>query len=192
MVRVGVLAAMAALALAACNESSVPLPDTPAGAQAPVELTATQPTRGRANLTDEERTQWETSVRNYLDSMQQQSGLPKHEQIADVIVPMEPGRDHRWYVDLVAGATYHFVGACDADCSNVDVEIIAPQGGVAASDLLPDDYPVATITPQQNGRYIARLMMIACEVAPCYAGVRALTEPAAGAATPSAPAPDKQ
>lgn len=190
MKRFAILAALAALALAACNDGGVPLPDTPAGAQAPVELTPTPPTRGRADLTDEERTQWENSVRGYLDAMQQQSGLPKHEQIADVIVPMEPGRDHRWYVELVAGTTYHFVGACDADCSNVDLEIIAPQGGVAASDLLPDDYPVATITPQQNGRYIARLLMINCEVTPCYAGARALTE------TPSAPAPaaapDKQ
>jgi hypothetical protein len=182
MRRLGLLAAGAALALAACSDGGVPLPNTPAGAQAPVELTPTPPTRGRANLSDEERTRWEESVRNYLDAMQQQSGLPKHEQIADVIVPMDPGTDHRWYVDLVAGATYHFVGACDADCSNVDVEIIAPQGGVAASDLLPDDYPVATITPQQDGRYIARVLMRACEVAPCYAGVRALTEPAAAAA----------
>lgn len=175
-------AALAALAIAGCDQGGVPIPSTPEGAQAPQELTATAPTRGRARLTDEERTQWEGSVRQYLDALQAQSGLPKHATLEDVIVPMEPGRDHRWYVELNQGESYAFVGACDSDCSNVDIEVIAPGGGVVASDLLPDDWPVANLTATENGRYIARLSMIACEVSPCFAGARVLSVAQAGPA----------
>ena len=35
------------------------------------------------------------------------------------------------------------VGACDADCNNVDIELISMTTcGVVAGDTLPDDYPV--------------------------------------------------
>jgi hypothetical protein len=185
VMRIGVLAAIAAFALAACDDSTggVRIPATPAGAQAPINLAGAPPARGQANLTDEERTQLTEGVRSYLQAVEGQIGIPKHETIADVIVPMQPGADHLWNVDLNGGTTYTFVGACDDDCTNIDFELIAPQGGVVASDLLEDDFPVASFTPQANGTYIARLSMRNCGVAPCYAGARTLSGAPGAAST---------
>ena len=75
-----------------------------------------------------------------------------------------------------AARTYRIVGACDDDCSNLDLELIdVSTGGVVASDMLQDDFPVVDFTPQANGRYIVRLLMQTCTVAPCFAGARVLT-----------------
>ena len=74
---------------------------------------------------------------------------------------------------------YTVLGACDNDCNNVDVELIDMRtGGVVASDLLPDDYPVVSYTPTANGDYLARLILRTCTTAPCYTGMRLLTRPA--------------
>ena len=87
-------------------------------------------------------------------------------------------------MQLTAGTPYRIVGACDGDCTNVDIELISmTTGGVVASDMLPDDYPVVNFTPPANGQYIVRLLMQQCTVAPCYAGARVLQQ-GAGAAGP--------
>jgi hypothetical protein len=98
---------------------------------------------------------------------------------------MQPGTDHRQNVTLTGGTAYRFVGACDGDCTNFDIELIDMRtGGVVASDMLPDDFPIVNYTPPANGQYIVRSLMQACSVAPCFAGTRALTATAAGAAPP--------
>jgi hypothetical protein len=70
---------------------------------------------------------------------------------------------------------YRIIGACDGDCTNVDIELIDSRGGVVASDLLPDDYPVVSYTPSADGVFYARALMQACTVAPCFAGMRVLS-----------------
>jgi hypothetical protein len=50
--------------------------------------------------------------------------------------------------------------------------------------MLPDDYPVVNFTPPTNGRYIARLLLQNCTVAPCYTGTRLLAQSANAAAGP--------
>lgn len=196
-----VLAAAAVLALAACD--AVPgltggaggggpsIPETPAGAQAPTVLEGGAGGTQQAQISAEERGQLEALVRGYVDDVQSNfgSGMAPAAGFQDVIVPMQPNTDHRWNVDLVAGTPYRFIGACDNECSNLDFELIAPGGGVVASDLLPDDYPVAEFTPTENGRYIARMLMRTCTIAPCYAGARVLS--AAPAATPTGLVEDK-
>jgi hypothetical protein len=97
---------------------------------------------------------------------------------------MQPSTDGRWVVDLVAGTPYRIIGACDNECSNMDIELIdMSTGGVVASDMLPDDYPVVDFLPQANGQYVVRMLMQTCTIAPCYAGARVLT-PGAGGGTP--------
>jgi hypothetical protein len=54
-----------------------------------------------------------------------------------------------------------------------------------ASDLLPDDYPVAEFTPTENGQYIARVIMRTCTTAPCFTALRTYQ----GSAAAPAPAP---
>lgn len=176
MVRQFLLAA-AALALAACNQGSGPaLPETQEGAQAPTELQAS--TAQQANVTPEVRQQLIQQIGDLLSQSQSQlaPNTQRAEGLVDEIAPMQPGTDHRWQVNLTGGQAYRILGACDGDCTNVDIELIDVRtGGVVASDVLPDDYPVVDYTPSANGQYIVRIMMQACSVAPCYAGARVLT-----------------
>lgn len=180
------LAAAAALSLAACGQqgSGPGLPPVQNGAQAPSTLTP-QPATQQAEITDEVRQQLTANIDSMLDQMQTQSGMGVLTGFTDEIVTMQPGTDHRQMVNLTAGAGYTFVGACDGDCTNFDIELIdMSTGGVVASDMLPDDFPIVNFTPNANGQFMVRSIMQACSVAPCFAGTRALT----GAAAPQQPA----
>jgi hypothetical protein len=180
-------AAAAALALAACNQggNGPALPPVQEGAQAPSTLTP-QTAPQQANITDEVRQQLIAQMDTLLDAYQQQFAASRTpvEGMADQVVALQPGTDNRWVVNLNAGTDYTFLGACDGDCTNVDIELIDMRtGGVVASDMLSDDYPVVNFTPPANGQYIARLLLQNCTVAPCYTGTRVLTQ-AAGSAAP--------
>jgi len=182
--RLIVLAAVAAVALAACNQGSGPqLPSTQEGAQAPSTQSAS--VAQQATLTDEERRQLTELVASYLNNVQgaHAQGLSPAPGFSDEVTGLQPGADHRWQVSLVGGTAYRVIGACDNECSNMDIELIdVATGGVVASDVLPDDYPVVSYTPAANGAYIVRIMMQTCTVAPCYAGARVLTAGATAAA----------
>jgi hypothetical protein len=175
------LAAAAALALAACNQagSGPQLPPVQPGAQAPSTLTPQTATQ-QAEITTEVRQQLTANIDSMLDQMQTQSGMGVLTGFTDEIVTMQPGTDHRQLVNLTANSGYTFVGACDGDCTNFDIELIdMSTGGVVASDMLPDDFPIVNFTPSANGQFMIRSIMQACSVAPCFAGARALTAGAA-------------
>jgi hypothetical protein len=181
-----IFAAGAALMLAACGQqgSGAPLPPVQAGAQAPSTQTAPSGPVQQAQISAEQREQFLGRVTQYLDMATNQmgGGATAAPGFTDEKVAMLPGTDHRWQIDLVAGTPYRFLGACDDDCSNLDIELIdVSTGGVVASDMLADDFPIVDFTPQANGRYIVRMLMQTCTVAPCFAGTRVLTIPAGGA-----------
>ncbi len=175
---------VAAIALAACNqEPAQPLAEGPDAVQpgalnAPSEMNAAA-ADGQALLTAEQRTQLEGLVRGYLDNAQTNlaQGLTPAAGFSDEVTSLQPGRDHRWQVNLEGGRSYRIIGGCDNECSNLDIELIDSRGAVVASDVLPDDFPLVNFTPAQSGQYIVRIMMQACSVAPCYAGARILQAP---------------
>jgi hypothetical protein len=137
----------------------------------------------RANIDAATRTSLTNNITDLLNGYANQfaPGMAPPAGFADEIAPMEPRTDHRWRFDLVAGTQYVIIGACDGDCTNVDIELIDSHGGVVASDMLPDDYPVVNYTPSENGTFYARALMEVCTVAPCFAGMRVLTPGAAAA-----------
>lgn len=183
MMRRTVWAAAAALSLAACGQAGAPqLPQVQAGAQAPMVLTGG--TAEQAVLSDDERAQLRQLVSSYLNTVQEGfgQGLSPAEGFADEVAGLQPGTDHRWVVNLAGNTAYRILGACDNECSNVDIELIdMSTGGVIASDVLPDDYPVVDFTPAANGSYMVRIIMQTCTIAPCYAGARVLSRGAATA-----------
>ena len=180
-------AAAAALVLAACGQQGTgpALPPLQEGAQAPSTQTAPVGPVQQAQINAEQRTQFLGRVAQYLDMATNQlgGGSSAAPGFTDETAAMQPGTDHRWNVELVGGTSYRIVGACDDDCTNLDLELIdATTGGVVASDMLADpqsprraDFPVVDFTPQNNGRYIVRLLMQTCTTAPCFAGARVLT-----------------
>lgn len=173
------LAALAAFALAACNQgnSGPALPQVKAGATPPSVQSPASPTE-QTEITDEVRTQLITQSGQLLDQLQSGLGGDRMAGFEDVIVPMQPGTDHRYVVSLTGGVQYGAIAICDGDCTNIDIEVISMDtGGVVANDMLPDDYPVASYTPEADGQYMIRMLMQACSRAPCYAGSRILTAP---------------
>lgn len=188
-----VLFAAAALSLAACGQpgSGPPLPKGEEGAiNAPSEINAPA-AEGQAALTAEQRAQLEQLVRTYLDEAVRRNGggMAPAAGFSDEIADLQPGADHRWQVDLLGGANYRILGGCDNECSNLDIELVDARGAVVASDLGPNDFPVVNFTPAANGRYIVRVMMQACSVAPCYAGARVMSNARGGAQPAMAPPP---
>ncbi len=171
-----IIFAAAALGLAACNQGSGPqLPQTQEGAQAP--STQAGSNAQQANLSAEERQQLQQLVGSYLNDVQNNhgGGMGPASGFTDEVAGLQPGTDHRWQVSLTGGTAYRIIGACDNECSNLDIELIdMSTGGVVASDMLPDDFPVVDFTPSANGAYIVRILMQTCTVAPCYAGARVL------------------
>ncbi|MEQ1490042.1 MAG: hypothetical protein ABL932_05780 [Terricaulis sp.] len=165
------IAAAAACMLAACGAGAdgPPLPRVQAGATPPSTQSPGSPTQ----QTTSQYAAGSNTVGN------------------DTIVPMQPGHDHRVVIDLVGGQQYGFIGACDGDCTNVDIELISmTTGGVVANDMLPDDFPIATYRPEANGQYMVRLLMQACTQSPCYAGFRVISDtPQANAQAPAPQAP---
>jgi hypothetical protein len=141
-------------------------------------LTLAGPALAQQDLTDVERQQLVALVGAYLDDVQQHfaPGLAPAAGFSDEIVAMQPGGDHRWSINLVGGAAYRIIGACDNECSDVDIELIDAAGTVVASDTLPDDYPIVDHAPSANGAYVVRMIMQRCTAAPCFAGARVLTE----------------
>ena len=184
------IAAAAAFALAACGQGNAdgpPLPELQAGATPPSTQSAASPTE-QTTVTDEVRQQLITGMSTQLGQLQGVNA-PNYTQVGqDTVVPMQPGRDFRFLVDLTAGQEYGFIGTCDGDCSNVDLELISmTTGGVVGNDMLPDNYPIFPYTPTETGQYMVRILMQACTQAPCYAGARVVTNGPAG--TPPATPP---
>lgn len=173
------LAAAAALALTACNQGSsgARLPAPQAGVQAPSVQTPPATPPEQITISAENRQQVEANIVDQLNGIAGSfaSGMSAPAGVNDEVTSLQPGRDHVWQVNLAANTPYTLVGACDADCTNVDIELIDSRGGVVASDMLPDDYPVVNYQPTEAGTYYARLLMQACTRAPCYTGMRLLT-----------------
>ena len=73
---------------------------------------------------------------------------------------------------MVAGKPYLVFGACDGDCTVVDLALLDASGAVIKSDTDSADFPVLDYTPTAAGAYTVRITMAKCAVAPCYAGAR--------------------
>lgn len=168
----------AIVALAACNPSG--------GAQrAPAHPSQSQATVvgevRHGTITDENRTQVETNIRDMLGqaSLQFAPGAAILPGMEDVVTAIDPGTDYQFPVSLESGGSYTFVGVCDVDCKNIDIELLkGDTGEVVGSDLLDDDFPVVQFTAPDSARYFVRLILHSCAQAPCYIGGRVLRAPA--------------
>lgn len=95
----------------------------------------------------------------------------------DAIEPVMVASDgYRHVVRLDAGRSYLFQGACDQDCSDVDMEILDGRGEQVAEDVALDDRPVVRVRPQLGGDYTVRAWLAACSTEPCYVGVRSFSQ----------------
>ena len=131
----------------------------------------------QAPLDDDNRIRLGELVTGFLvdSQMRYGQGMVPALSLSDQIVPMQPGSDYRFPVSLEQGRAYRFVGACDYECRNLDFELLDAAGTVVARDLGANDVPIMDYTPALAGTFTVRLMMQACIIAPCFAGVRVLS-----------------
>jgi hypothetical protein len=74
-------------------------------------------------------------------------------------------------VTLSGGSDYFFFGACDNDCSDLDLTLFDAAGNQVATDIETDDTPVVHVAPSRNGTYRVRITMASCSAEPCRYGV---------------------
>lgn len=172
------LFAALALALGACTPAGQRAPAHPSQSQATPEGTTRQVQISAAN-----RAEVENNIRDLLTqtAAQYATGAVAIPGVTDALVAIQPGSDHQYRVALTGGTPYVFVGACDADCNNVDLELLdGASGAVVGSDLMADDYPVVQYTPAANADYFVRIILRTCTQAPCYVGARSMQTPTSG------------
>jgi hypothetical protein len=102
-----------------------------------------------APLTEDNRAQLGAVVAGFLIGSQERwgDGMIAAAGLADIIVPLQPGTDYRASIALQGGRPYRFVGACDYECRNIDLELWDANGVVVARDLMLNDTPVMDYTP---------------------------------------------
>jgi hypothetical protein len=121
---------------------------------------------------------YETQTRSYLEA-----GLAPHaalgyrrdNAVTDLVAPLRLERPKIWAVRLRQGVNYRVYGACDNDCSDLDMEIYDSEGELADRDVATNDTPYVQITPTQTGLHFVRLWVFTCENEPCYAAARVVS-----------------
>jgi hypothetical protein len=118
---------------------------------------------------------YENQVRSYLEAgmaAHAEHGYSRDRGGAEVVVPLHLGSPYLWPVNLRAGVNYRVYGACDDDCSDLDMEIYGADGHLVDRDANTDDTPYVQITPTVSGRAYVRMWVYACRQEPCYSGAR--------------------
>ena len=76
-------------------------------------------------------------------------------------------------VPLVGGVNYFIAGACDEDCSDLDLRIFAADNTTpVAEDTAEDDAPMLNFKAPRSGRYMLAVDMAECKESMCYYGYR--------------------
>ena len=84
--------------------------------------------------------------------------------------------DESVMIQLTGGVHYAIVGACDNDCTDVDLQLFTNEGNKLAEDLETDDKPVLEFTAPYTGQYRMKVLMPTCNTNPCYYGVQVFTK----------------
>jgi hypothetical protein len=70
-------------------------------------------------------------------------------------------------VTLRKGRGYAIMGVCDDSCSDIDISVSDPGGGIVEEDLANDDVPAVNVFPEADGVYTVQVFMAECESNPC-------------------------
>ena len=86
-----------------------------------------------------------------------------------IIGRMGEGKTDSWTLHFEKGTEYKIVGACDKDCSDLDIEIL-DGSDVLTRDVLDDDAPVVSFSPKASGQLRVKVTMAKCSDEPCFFG----------------------
>jgi hypothetical protein len=115
---------------------------------------------------------WATQVRTLLEGVgatfKEQGYALTHEILTG---SLDEGGNTSLRLDLDGGMDYQIMGACDTDCSDLDIVLYDSKDNEIDSDLLLDDAPLVSVSPSGSGTYRVEVRMATCSVEPCYFGV---------------------
>ena len=118
---------------------------------------------------------YERQVRGYLEAgmgVHASLGYRRDQSNADILVPLQLESPYLWSVYLREGLNYRVYGACDDDCSDLDMEIYGADGHLADRDVATNDTPYVQITASQSGRHYVRIWLYQCSNQPCFIAAR--------------------
>jgi hypothetical protein len=87
-----------------------------------------------------------------------------------VVGSLDDDQDDFWTMTFYGGNEYMITGACDEDCSDIDLAILTEDGTEVTSDRETDSFPVVSLHPSRDIRYQVKVSMYSCAVEPCYFG----------------------
>jgi hypothetical protein len=73
---------------------------------------------------------------------------------------------------VVAGVDYVLFGACDNDCTDVDLIVYDQNNRLVKRDILADDKPVVMFTAARSAKYRIEVVMAVCSTEPCRYGIQ--------------------
>lgn len=77
---------------------------------------------------------------------------------------------------VVGGVDYVLFGACDNDCTDVDLIVYDQNGRMVKRDILADDKPVVMFTAARSAKYRIEVVMAVCSTEPCRYGLQLNTK----------------
>jgi hypothetical protein len=116
--------------------------------------------------------QYSSTVRRQLERVQSSIANYGFERSHNFTIDkMDEGENEYFTVTLDRGRAYMIAGACDQDCSDVDLKIFDENWNEIDADRRTDDLPVVAVTPSWTGRFNIKVTMYECSSEPCYYGV---------------------
>jgi len=100
-----------------------------------------------------------------------QNALRGYQMDDHFIGTMNQGGRYQLNASVQRGDDIVITGACDEDCTDVDLIIYDDRGRELDRDTLVDDQPVLNFRAPYSGDYTIEAVMYECHVNPCYFGV---------------------
>lgn len=118
--------------------------------------------------------QYTQQVKGYLDRLSANATKQGFKRVVAGPVYGSLNDDAKGSHDMtvVADREYVLFGACDNDCTDLDLLIYDTSGSLVRRDVATDDRPVLVFTPAKSGKYKIEVVMAACTDQPCRYGLQ--------------------
>lgn len=123
---------------------------------------------GGGGFSGEER----QTLGGYLDAYAEEYAPGLEPVTDDELARIAPMDAYDFDVELGAGDTVRVIGACDTNCTDVDLYVTGPDGVEIGRDVLTDDYPIVDIPDTAGGVYTIRIAMPGCSAEACIGAAR--------------------
>jgi hypothetical protein len=116
--------------------------------------------------------EWVAQVRRMLQRAGQEYENRGYQMTHQILTgSLNNGQSEFVSVPLSIGTAYQIMGACDTDCSDLDLVLYDPQGNQLDDDLELDDFPIVAASASRSGSYRVKVTMAKCSAEPCRYGL---------------------